>query len=63
MGTIIHDTAKVQGYFDVPVDNITAEPAFWRWIKDNHLMDAILVTPNPQVSAVFVEYINSWITF
>ena len=40
---------QVQGYFDLPVDNITAEPAFRDWIKENHLKQAVLVTPNPEV--------------
>ncbi|KAL5247969.1 hypothetical protein ACHWQZ_G017215 [Mnemiopsis leidyi] len=41
-------TPQVQGYFDVPVDNITAEPAFRDWIKELHLNEAVLVTPNPE---------------
>ena len=40
---------QVQGYFDLPVDNITAEPAFRDWIKELHLKEAVLVTPNPEV--------------
>jgi len=41
-------TPQVQGYFDLPVDNITAEPAFRDWIKELHLQEAVLVTPNPE---------------
>ena len=26
---------SLQGFFDIPVDNLYAEPAVLRWIKDN----------------------------
>lgn len=41
-------TPQVQGYFDIPVDNITAEPAFRDWIRELRLTDAVMVTPNPE---------------
>ena len=39
----------------MPVDNITAEPAFRDWIKELHLNDAVLVTPNPEVTTGTVD--------
>lgn len=41
-------SSQVQGYFDIPVDNISAEPAFRKWIKEAKLTEAIFVTPHPQ---------------
>ena len=41
---------QVQGYFDIPVDNITAEPSLKQWIKELQLRDAVLITPNPMVT-------------
>ena len=38
----------VQGFFDIPVDNLYAEPAVLKWIKEN-IMDwkeAIIVSPD-----------------
>ena len=43
--------SQVQGYFDIPVDNISAEPAFRKWIKEAKLTEAIFVTPHPQVKS------------
>ena len=35
MDTIYALLAVGQGFFDIPVDNLYAEPAFLKWIKDN----------------------------
>lgn len=37
MGTPCHITFIVffQGFFDIPVDNLYAEPAVLKWIKEN----------------------------
>lgn len=52
-------TPQVQGYFDLPVDNITAEPAFRDWIKENHLKQAVLVTPNPEGTKRVAQFSES----
>ena len=38
----------VQGFFDIPVDNLYAEPAMLKWIKENvpDWEDAVVVSPD-----------------
>ena len=38
----------IQGFFDIPVDNLYAEPAILKWIKDNipEWKDSIIVSPD-----------------
>ena len=40
--------SQIQGFFDVPVDNLFAEPCFIRWIKENipDYQCAIIVSPD-----------------
>ena len=39
---------QIQGFFDIPVDNLYAEPAVIRWIKENvnNWEDAVVVSPD-----------------
>lgn len=38
----------VQGFFDIPVDNLYAEPAVLKWIKENipEWKNSIIVSPD-----------------
>ncbi|XP_072118424.1 ribose-phosphate pyrophosphokinase 2-like isoform X3 [Mobula birostris] len=40
--------SQIQGFFDIPVDNLYAEPAVLRWIKENipEWMNSIIVSPD-----------------
>ncbi|XP_065840251.1 ribose-phosphate pyrophosphokinase 2-like isoform X2 [Oscarella lobularis] len=40
--------SQIQGFFDIPVDNLFAEPAVLRWIKENiaDWKDTIIVSPD-----------------
>lgn len=40
--------SQIQGFFDVPVDNLIAEPCLIRWIREN-IVDyktAVIVSPD-----------------
>ncbi|XP_065896716.1 ribose-phosphate pyrophosphokinase 1-like [Dysidea avara] len=40
--------SQIQGFFDIPVDNLYAEPAVLKWIKDNipEWKDCVIVSPD-----------------
>jgi ribose-phosphate pyrophosphokinase len=39
--------SQIQGFFNVPVDNLYAEPSTLRWIKDNlDVKDCVIVSPD-----------------
>jgi ribose-phosphate pyrophosphokinase len=40
--------SQIQGFFDVPVDNLFAEPCLIRWIRDNipDYRRAVIVSPD-----------------
>jgi ribose-phosphate pyrophosphokinase len=40
--------SQIQGFFDVPVDNLFAEPCFVRWIKENipEYQHVVIVSPD-----------------
>ena len=39
--------SQIQGFFNVPVDNLYAEPSTLRWIKDNlNVKECIIVSPD-----------------
>ena len=42
------DRIWVQGFFDIPVDNLYAEPAVLKWIRENieEWKEAIIVSPD-----------------
>ena len=45
---ILKRFASPQGFFDIPVDNLYAEPAILKWIKDNipEWKESIIVSPD-----------------
>lgn len=40
--------SQIQGFFDIPVDNLFAEPAVLKWIKENIVewRNSIIVSPD-----------------
>lgn len=39
--------SQIQGFFDVPVDNLYAEPSMTRWMRENlNIDDCIIVSPD-----------------
>ena len=39
--------SQIQGFFNVPVDNLFAEPSALKWIRDNvNVQDAVIVSPD-----------------
>lgn len=46
--TVDLHASQIQGFFDIPVDNLYAEPVILRWIKDNipNWQSAVLVSPD-----------------
>ncbi|MHC4716517.1 MAG: ribose-phosphate diphosphokinase [Planctomycetota bacterium] len=38
--------AQIQGFFDIPVDNLYAEPVLSRYYAEKHLGDLVLVSPD-----------------
>lgn len=41
--------SQIQGFFDIPVDNLYAEPAVLKWIRDNipnWQTDCVVVSPD-----------------
>jgi ribose-phosphate pyrophosphokinase len=40
--------SQIQGFFDIPVDNLYAEPAVLKWIKENiaEYREAVIVSPD-----------------
>ena len=40
--------SQIQGFFDIPVDNLYAEPAVLKWIKENipEWRNCIIVSPD-----------------
>lgn len=48
-----------QGFFDIPVDNLYAEPAVLKWIKDNveDWKSAVVVSPDAGGAKRFVYFL------
>jgi len=38
--------AQIQGFFNIPIDNLTAMPLFSKYIKDEDIKDAVVVSPD-----------------
>jgi len=39
--------SQIQGFFNVPVDNLYAEPSTLRWIRENlNVKDCVIVSPD-----------------
>src|SRR5688572_18541104 len=39
-------TAQLQGFFDIPVDNLFASPVLFQYIKQRHDLDLMVVSPD-----------------
>ena len=56
--------SQIQGFFDIPVDNLYAEPAVLKWIKENisEWKNACIVSPDAggakRVTAIADRYVN-----
>ncbi len=49
--------SQIQGFFNVPVDNLYAEPSVLRWIEENmNTEDCVIVSPD----AGGVSYLIRW---
>ena len=51
--------SQIQGFFDIPVDNLYAEPAVVKWIKENiptYKSEAIVVSPDAGGAKVCIYY-------
>ena len=55
--------SQIQGFFDIPVDNLYAEPAVLKWIKENipEWRNACIVSPDAggakRVTAIADRYV------
>jgi phosphoribosylpyrophosphate synthetase len=51
--------SQIQGFFDIPVDNLYAEPAVLKWIKENIVewRNSIIVSPDAGGAKRSVEYL------
>ena len=52
--------SQIQGFFDIPVDNLFAEPAVVKWIMDNipDWKNAIIVSPDAGGAKRFYKYLK-----
>lgn len=50
--------SQIQGFFDIPVDNLYAEPAVLRWIKENIPMwpNSIIVSPDAGGAKRYISF-------
>ncbi|QSR89337.1 ribose-phosphate diphosphokinase [Methylacidiphilum caldifontis] len=37
---------QIQGFFDIPVDHLTAVPVFYKYLETNSLLDLVVVSPD-----------------
>ncbi|QDQ42023.1 ribose-phosphate diphosphokinase [Methylacidiphilum kamchatkense] len=37
---------QIQGFFDIPVDHLTAVPVFYKFLEANNLLDLVVVSPD-----------------
>jgi ribose-phosphate pyrophosphokinase len=52
--------SQIQGFFNVPVDNLYAEPSTLRWIRENlKVQDCVVVSPDAGGAKRFVPLILS----
>lgn len=50
--------SQIQGFFDIPVDNLFAEPAVLKWIKENipEWRNSIIVSPDAGGAKRYEDY-------
>ncbi|KAM0430521.1 hypothetical protein ACHAPT_005870 [Fusarium lateritium] len=47
MANMLQVSGCIQGFFNVPVDNLFAEPSIFRWIRENlNIEDCVIVSPD-----------------
>lgn len=53
--------SQIQGFFDIPVDNLYAEPAVLKWIKENipQWNNSIIVSPDAGGAKRYARKITS----
>jgi len=58
--------SQIQGFFNVPVDNLYAEPSTLRWIRENlNVADCVIVSPDAGGAKrlVFLLFVNWFLGF
>jgi ribose-phosphate pyrophosphokinase len=58
--------AQVQGFFDIPVDHLTAAPVVAKWMKGLNLANRVFVSPdvgNVKRAQVYAEMLNGELCF
>lgn len=51
--------SQIQGFFNVPVDNLYAEPSTLRWIRENlKVQDCVVVSPDAGGAKRFVYFLS-----
>ena len=64
--TVDLHTGQIQGFFDYPVDHLTAVPVIAEYLKDNVVGDAVIVAPDAgggKLARRFADRLNSDIAF
>ena len=51
--------SQIQGFFNVPVDNLYAEPSTLRWIRENcDVKDCVIVSPDAGGAKRYEDHLN-----
>src|SRR5881227_631529 len=64
--TVDLHTGQIQGFFDYPVDHLTAVPVIAEYLKDNVVDDAVIVAPDAgggKLARRFADRLNADIAF
>src|SRR5437016_5403811 len=64
--TVDLHTGQIQGFFDYPVDHLTAVPVIAEYLKDNVVDDAVIVAPDAgggKLARRFADRLNAEIAF
>src|SRR5438552_5710249 len=64
--TVDLHTGQIQGFFDFPVDHLTAVPVLAEYLKDNVVDDAVIVAPDAgggKLARRFADRLNADIAF
>ena len=60
--TVDLHAAQLQGFFDIPVDHLLAEPVISKYFRDKKISDLTVVSPdvgNMKIAAKYVEHLGS----
>lgn len=56
--------SQIQGFFNVPVDNLYAEPSTLRWIRENlNVRDCVIVSPDAGGAKRYALHLPRFILF